>query len=67
MQTILGQVSTDKKITEKEKSFQTVLDKTVDGKKVFGTSFAFKKDTLIWQGATGNLSIDQPYFWFSPL
>jgi len=48
--------------TEKEKSFQTVLDKTVDGKKVFGTSFAFKKDTLIWQGASGNLSIDQPYF-----
>ena len=62
MQTIFGQVSTDKKITEKEKSFQTVLDKTVDGKKVFGTSFAFKKDTLIWQGASGNLSIDQPYF-----
>ncbi len=48
--------------TEKEKSFQTVLDKTVDGKKVFGTSFAFKKDSLIWQGASGNLSIDQPYF-----
>lgn len=48
--------------TDKEKSFQTVLDKTVDGKKVFGTSFAFKKDTLIWQGASGNLSIDQPYF-----
>jgi len=62
MQTVLGQVSTDKKTSEKEKSFQTVLDKAVDGKKVFGTSFALKKDTLIWQGASGNLSIDQPYF-----
>ncbi len=43
-------------------SFQTILNKTVDNKKVFGTSFAFKKDNLIWQGASGNLSIDQPYF-----
>lgn len=42
--------------------FQSVLEKTVDGKKVFGTSFAFKKDTLIWQGASGDLSIDQSYF-----
>jgi len=49
-------------MTEKEKSFQAVLDKILDGKKVFGTSFALKKDALIWQGASGNLSIDQPYF-----
>ncbi len=48
--------------TEKEKSLQTILDKTVDGKKVFGTSFAIKKDTLVWNGASGNLLIDQPYF-----
>ncbi|MCU0356674.1 MAG: beta-lactamase family protein [Cyclobacteriaceae bacterium] len=48
--------------TEKEKSLQAVLDKTVDNKKVYGTSFAIKKDTLIWQGASGNFSIDQPYF-----
>ena len=32
--------------TEKDKSLQTVLDKVVDGKKVFGTSFAFKKDEV---------------------
>ena len=62
MQTTFGQVSTDKNISEKEKSLQAVLDKTVDGKKVFGTSFAFKKDTVIWQGVSGNLAIDQPYF-----
>lgn len=48
--------------TEKEKSLQTVLDKTVHNKKVFGTSFAIKKGTLIWQGVSGDFSIDQPYF-----
>jgi len=48
--------------TEKEKILQTILDKTVDGKKVFGTTFAFKKDTTIWQGSSGNLSKDQPYY-----
>lgn len=29
---------------DKEQSLQAVLDKVVDGKKVFGTSFALKKD-----------------------
>ena len=57
MQTTFGQMT-----TEKEKSLQTILDKRVDGKKVFGTSFAIKKDTLVWNGASGNLLIDQPYF-----
>lgn len=49
-------------MTEKEKSLQSVLDKTIDGKKVFGTSFAVKKNGLIWYGASGDLSIDKPYF-----
>lgn len=49
-------------ITEKEKSLQAVLDKVVDGKKVFGTSFALKKDEVTWQGTSGNLTADQPYF-----
>jgi D-alanyl-D-alanine carboxypeptidase len=57
IQTIFEQMT-----TEKEKSFQTILDKTVDDKKVFGTSFAIKKNTLVWNGASGNLLIDQPYF-----
>ena len=57
MQTIFGQLT-----IEKEKSLQTILDKTVDGKKVFGTSFAIKKDKLFWNGASGNLLIDHPYF-----
>jgi CubicO group peptidase (beta-lactamase class C family) len=57
MQTSYGQMT-----AEKEKSLQAVIDKTVDNKKVFGTSFAVKKDTLIWQGSSGNLPIDQSYF-----
>ncbi len=47
---------------EKEKSLQAVLDKAVDGKKVFGTSFAVKKCDYTWQGASGNLTADRPYF-----
>ncbi|MDF9798581.1 D-alanyl-D-alanine carboxypeptidase [Catalinimonas alkaloidigena] len=49
-------------MTEKEKSLQTVLDKRVDSKKVFGISFAVKKDSLVWHGTSGNLSKAQPYF-----
>ncbi len=49
-------------MSEKEKSLQRVLDKATDGKKVFGTSFAIKKDSLTWSGASGNLSIAKPYF-----
>lgn len=62
MQTTFGQVNNDHKMTEKEKSLQAALDKTVDGKKVFGTSFAIKKDSLSWLGAAGDLSKDQSYF-----
>jgi CubicO group peptidase (beta-lactamase class C family) len=47
---------------DKEKSLQAILEKTVDGKKVFGTSFAIKKEDFVWQGAAGDLATDQPYF-----
>jgi len=47
---------------EKEKSLQTVLDKTIDQKKVFGASFAVKKDTFSWKGSSGNFTKDQQYF-----
>ena len=57
IQTTFGQIR-----TKKEKSFQAVLDKTVDNKKVFGTSFAFKKDSLSWEGSSGNMNKDQTYF-----
>ena len=45
-----------------EKALQTILDKVVDGKKVFGTSFAIKKDTFSWTGASGDISVDQAYY-----
>jgi hypothetical protein len=34
--------------SNQQNQFQTILNKTVDNKKVFGTSFAIKKDTLVW-------------------
>lgn len=45
-----------------ERALQAVLDKTVDGKRVFGTSFALKKESLRWNGASGDMSKDQAYF-----
>lgn len=47
---------------EKEKSLQNILDSLVDEKKIFGTSFAIKKDNSVWFGASGNLPIDRPYY-----
>jgi CubicO group peptidase (beta-lactamase class C family) len=47
---------------EMENKLQKILDATVDQKKVFGTSFFIKKDDFYWQGASGNLSLNQAYF-----
>ncbi len=41
---------------------QKVLDRLVDGKKIFGASFALKKEDLAWQGCSGNLSAACPFF-----
>ncbi|HRE51866.1 MAG TPA: serine hydrolase domain-containing protein [Flavitalea sp.] len=49
-------------MSEKEKLLHLVLDRAIDKKKIFGTSFAIKKDGRTWLGASGDLSIDQPYF-----
>ena len=49
-------------MTEIEKSLQTVLDKTVDGKRVFGTSFGIKTDDFTWLGHSGNMKYEQCYF-----
>lgn len=48
--------------SNQNEKFQQILNKTVDNKNVFGTSFAFKKDTFTWQGSSGNMTIDQAYF-----
>jgi CubicO group peptidase (beta-lactamase class C family) len=49
-------------MTEKQNLLQAVLNKTIDGKKVFGTTFAIKKGGFNWLGASGNLSTNQTYF-----
>lgn len=49
-------------MSKKEATLQSTLDKIVDDKKIFGTSFAIKKDALIWSGTAGDLSSNQPYF-----
>lgn len=49
-------------IMNKNKKLQDVLNKTVDGKKVFGTSFAIKKDDFVWLGNAGNFNENQSYF-----
>jgi D-alanyl-D-alanine carboxypeptidase len=46
----------------KEGSLQKVLDSITDGRLVFGTSFAIKKDSDTWIGISGNITKDQPYF-----
>lgn len=43
-------------------ALQKVLTKTVDGKRVFGTTYTIKQGNMVWQGSAGNLSADQPYF-----
>ncbi len=60
--TTYGQVNTVNNMTEKEQSFQAILDQAVDGKRVFGVSFAVQKDSLQWSGSAGDLSKDQAYF-----
>lgn len=47
---------------DKNRKLQNVLNKTVDGKKVFGTSFAIKKDDFVWRGNAGNFNENQSYF-----
>lgn len=50
------------KTKDNEKLLQEILDKSIDGNKIFGTSFAIKKDSLTWSGVSGDMSIDQKYF-----
>lgn len=60
---IFSQTTQQNMITNKqEQSLQTVLDKIVDHKKVFGTSFAIKKDNSSWIGGSGNIASNQSYF-----
>jgi CubicO group peptidase (beta-lactamase class C family) len=52
----LGQTETCKN------ELQQILNKTVDQSKIFGTTFALKKDRFVWEGAAGNIGLNQAYF-----
>ncbi len=45
-----------------QSKLQSILNDTVDNKKIFGTSFALKNKNAMWQGASGNLKTEDPYF-----
>ena len=42
--------------------FQTILNKSIDNKSVFGTVLSVEKGNEKWTGAAGNLAASQPYF-----
>lgn len=45
-----------------EHKLQSVLDKAVDNRKVFGTSFCVKYKEFSWCGTSGNFQKDDQYF-----
>jgi D-alanyl-D-alanine carboxypeptidase len=49
-------------MNQTENALQLILNKLVDNKKIFGTSFAIKKNNYVWQGASGNLVTDDLFF-----
>jgi CubicO group peptidase (beta-lactamase class C family) len=59
--TLFSQTNNNYMKTKPEK-LQAILNKRVDGNKVFGTSFALKKDGFTWMGASGNMALDSAFF-----
>jgi len=51
-----------KKIAAKLKNLQKTLDRAVDNKKIFGTTFCIKYKDETWCGASGNFTADTQYF-----
>lgn len=49
-------------MNKKIEILQYILNKSVDNKNVFGTSFCIKHKTDLWCGASGNMNTDDPYF-----
>jgi len=43
-------------------TLQNILDKAVDGRKIFGTVFCVQHQSHTWCGAAGNFSVEQPFF-----
>lgn len=51
-----------KQLTNRASALQAILDKTVDNKKVFGTSFSIKYKNEVWSGSSGNIENEQQFF-----
>ena len=49
-------------MTKNADTLQDILNRSVDNKKVFGTSFAIKRGDTVWNGAAGNMTGDRQYF-----
>jgi len=49
-------------LKEKSAELQSILDQTVDNKKIFGASFCIKYKGEVWSGLSGNLKNDDQYF-----
>jgi CubicO group peptidase (beta-lactamase class C family) len=49
-------------MNKKIEILQSILNKSVDNKNVFGTSFCIKHKSDLWCGASGNMNTDSPYF-----
>lgn len=59
---LFAQKATSINLADKTAVLQEVLNKTVDNKKVFGTSFCIKYKGEVWCGSAGNIKKDQPFF-----
>lgn len=44
------------------KKLQGILDKSIDEKRIFGTTFCIQHDTFSWIGGSGKLPPDAPFF-----
>jgi CubicO group peptidase (beta-lactamase class C family) len=49
-------------MNKKIEILQSILNKSVDNKNVFGTSFCIKHKSDLWCGASGNINTDSQYF-----
>lgn len=49
-------------MNKKIEILQSILNKSVDNKNVFGTSFCIKHKSDLWCGASGNMNTDSLYF-----
>lgn len=45
-----------------ELKFQETLDKSIDYKKIFGTTFSIEYKNTTWVGASGNLQVENQFF-----